>query len=832
MRFQGLSSAHAEQLLKRYGLNSIEAHSKRTILQIFLEQFNNFLTLLLIGAAFISIATHETVDGILILMIVFLNAMFGLYQELRAEKSLDSLKKVVITKTRVIRDGKQEEIESKFLVPGDIVFIEEGTKVPADGIILKSVNLQFNESALTGESLPIDKKETEKIYMGTIVARGRGFFRVEKTAMKTKFGQIASSMTEIKKYKTPLQKKLEDTSKVIGYIGITASIIVFILSLAQTGDYFLSFLLAVALAVAVVPEGLPAVLTITLSLGVAAMAKKKAIIRKLASIEALGSITVLATDKTGTLTTNEMKVKEVFINNSRTEAGKLSINGEAGKLLLQNSILCSTASLSNINGQIKILGDPTEGALLILAQNKGLSIDSVRTEWKVLKENSFNSKKKKMSVVVENSERLRFTKGAPESILKNCERVLVNNKVKKLTKENLEMINKVMEKWASAGLRVLAFSYNNSRERKDIFLGIVAMHDPPRIGIENSVDKAMQAGIKVLIITGDNEKTAKTIGKITHVYKNNQKILSGDEVDNMNDEELKKVLPSVSIFARTTPFHKHRIVKLFQELGEVVAVTGDGINDSIALKQADVGIAMGKTGTDVAKDSADIVILDDNFETIVNAIEEGRNITKNLKNAIKYLLSCNVSEALSLISALALGISHLFYPIQLLYINLVTDGAPALALAFSPKQKNLMHKKPQKKQTLLKKGDKKFIVIVGLLATFIVLSMFFLLNRVEGTTSGKTAAFTVLTLIQSFIFLDMWLNNRLSLKGIALLKKPIFITSFLIPFVLQYIIVSFPAISSLFKINTLGIKDFLMFTFAAFAILPLLKIISLFELKD
>ncbi len=826
METLGLTSTHAEQLLKQYGLNSIKSQPKRTILGIFFEQFNNFLTFLLIAAATVSIITGEIIDGVLILVIIFLNALFGLYQEIRAEKSLNALKEITITKTRVIRDGEQIEIDSKFLVPGDIVFIEEGVKIPADGTVIEGINLQTNEAALTGESLPIDKSKDDKVFMGTITARGRGFFQVTQTAMQTQFGKIADTITDVQEYKTPLQKKLENLSKTIGYIGITASIIVLVLSILQTGSYFSSFLLAVALAVAVVPEGLPAVLTITLSLGVAKMAKKKAIVRKLASIEALGSITVLATDKTGTLTANQMKVKEVYINDIKSNVKNIKRTDYATKLLLLNSVLCSTASISHKNGERVMLGDPTEGALLILAEDKGININEVRTEWQLIKEYSFDSRKKEMSVIVKNQDKhLTLTKGAPEVILKKSKKIIINNEILLLNKARKEKIEKTITRWADEGLRVLAFSYSdNNKKEGDVFIGMIALYDPPRQNIDKVVEKAKNAGIKVLIVTGDNKKTAITIGKITKIHQSNDVVLEGSDIDNMSDDELKQILPKVSIIARSNPFHKHRVVKLFQEMGEIVAVTGDGINDSIALKQADVGIAMGKTGTDVAKESADMIILDDNFETIVNAIEEGRNITKNLKSAIKYLLSCNISEALSLISALGMGIAHLFYPIQLLYINLVTDGIPALALSFSPKQRNLMRHRPQKKQILLSKKDLIHIIIIGLLATVLVLVSLLIYSK--DALLGKTAAFTVLTLIQSFIFLDMWLNNKLSFKNTRLLNKPIFILSFFTPFILQYVIVIFPTTASVFKIKPITPQTFFTIVLLSFVIIPLLKIFT------
>ncbi|KKP67362.1 MAG: Calcium-translocating P-type ATPase, PMCA-type, partial [Candidatus Roizmanbacteria bacterium GW2011_GWC2_35_12] len=749
---KGLSSSQAEAFLKQYGLNIISDQKKKTFIQKFFEQFNNFLTILLITAAFFSLFLGETIDGVLIILIVVLNAAFGLYQEAKAEESLSVLKEMTRTMVRVLRDGRQVEIESKFLVPGDVVYLEEGIKISADGKIIESINLEINESALTGESLSVSKQIDEEVFSGTIVARGRGLMLIVNTGDSTKFGAIAKNISEISDSATPLQKKLEGLTRFIGIGGIILSVIVFLISILEGSGYFPAFLLSISLAVAVVPEGLPAVMTITLAIGMKTMAKKKAIIRKLSAIEALGSITLIATDKTGTLTTNKMQVKEIFFDNttkSQISNLKSQINSKlqnknikclefedldlfgssdlefnASKLLLLDGILCSTASLVYIHdhGSWDVLGDPTEGALLYLAQKAGIDIDEERKKWKLIEEKPFDSVTKMMTVIVKNNKSLAtnhssfcFSKGAPESIIKTSNQILVNGKVQQLTDVKKREIEKLVAKWAKRGLRVLAFSYKSemqnskslpagrqgetnsnlkfqieSSQKNNIFLGMVAIHDEPRVEVKEAVIKARRAGIKIVMITGDNEKTAEAVGVSSGIVRYGSEILTGSQLDEYSDEELLKILPKVAIFARTNPFQKHRIVKLYQSLGEIVAVTGDGVNDAIALKQADVGVAMGRVGTDVARETADMVITDDNFATIITAIEEGRGIINNIKNAIKYLLSCNVSEAFALIIGLILGLPTLFYPIQLLYINLVTDGLPALMLSFSPRDPNVM----------------------------------------------------------------------------------------------------------------------------------------------
>jgi len=856
---KGLTSSQANQFLTKYGLNLISEPPKKNILIKFFEQFNNFLTLLLIGAAIFSFFLKEPIDGFLIISIVILNAFFGLYQEAKAEESLKALKKMTITKVRVVRDGKQVEIDSKFLVPGDIVYLEEGVKISADGKVIQSINLEINEAALTGESLSVLKKVDEEVFSGTIVSKGRGMMKVTKTGDQTKFGAIAKNLSTITEGLTPLQKKLVNLTKFIGIVGIILSVVVFVISFLEGVGYFPAFLLAVSLAVAVVPEGLPAVMTITLAIGMKKMADKKAILRKLSAIEALGSITLIATDKTGTLTTNKMQVKSVYVNSKIVEISQSQLNQsksvtnltdsnrfqsiltrDSFSLLLLNGILCSTASLVYIHdhGSWDVLGDPTEGALLFLAQEKGLDIEEIRKNWKLIDEKPFDSVTKMMSVVMKKKSEIRnpkseiiFSKGAPESILPLCSKILIGKKEKKLDNFAKTEIENQIKKWASKGLRVLAFSYQANPKQfgnwklelgvSQVFLGMVAIHDAPRLEVKEAIMKTKSAGIKVVMVTGDNEKTAEAVGVASGLIKEGDEILTGIQLEEYNDEELLKLLPKVRIFARTNPFQKHRIVSLYQKLGEVVAVTGDGVNDAIALKQADVGIAMGKVGTDVARETADMVITDDNFATIVTAIEEGREIINNIKNAIKYLLSCNVSEAFALIIGLILGLPHLFYPIQLLYINLVTDGLPALMLSFSPRHPQLMKITPAKEMELLKKKDQLYIGAIGAVGAVLVIIAYFLFQDL-----GTTAAFSVLTMIQSFVFIDLWLSHRHIYQNLTYLVKPSFVLAFSIPLVLQFIILSHQLSAALFKVSQVSIIVYLQFIAVSFFVLVGIRIVK------
>lgn len=821
---QGLTTEQATKLLIEYGQNVLSEGKKKTFIGKFLEQFNNFLTLLLLGAAGLSFIIGEPVDGALIIAIVVLNALFGIYQEAKAEESIAALKKMSVAKVRVLRDDVEQEITSNLLVPGDICIVEEGVKIAADGELLECRNIELNESVLTGESLPVVKQKGEEIFSGTIVSKGRGVMKVTHTGMQTKFGHIALQLGTIKDTETPLQKKLKELTRTIGIVGIASAVIVFVVSILRGEAYFPTFLLAISLAVAVVPEGLPAVMTITLAIGVNEMSKKKSIVRKLSAIEALGSITLIATDKTGTLTTNKMKVKEVFVDDKAYVDELPTLENHPFMHLVQNGILCSTASLvyKHDRGTNDVLGDPTEGALLFMAKEMGLNIESERKKNELLEESPFDSVTKRMSVLIKNEQTL-YTKGAPESVLEVCTSVQKGTQTHQLTGEERKKIENQMDVWARKGLRVLAFSYktnstNVTQLMQSTFLGMVAIHDAPRPEVREAVERAQQAGIRVVMITGDNERTAEAIGVTAGIMKEGDDILTGKQLEEYSDEELMKVLPTTAIFARTTPFHKHRIVSLFQKLGEVVAVTGDGVNDAIALKQADVGVAMGLVGTDVARETADMVITDDNFASIVNAVEEGRNIIKNLKNSIQYLLSCNITEAITLIGGMILGFNHVLFPIQLLYINLVTDGVPALSLAFSPRSSHLMKEKPQRNLELLRKKEQTYILFVGIISSIITLGSYALFLR-ESEGIARAAVFSVLTLIQSFIYVDLWLSHRSLHTHMKAMVSPIFLASFIFPFITQLFIVRIPSVAKVFNITQVSFVQFGLFILLAALIL-------------
>lgn len=832
---QGLTTAQAETLLAKHGQNEITHTSRFTLLSAFISQFNNFLTILLILAGIVSFVLGERVDSFFIFLIVILNAAFGLYQEAKAEKSLETLKKLTVSLVRVVRDGKQQEIDSRLLVPGDVVYIEEGSKVPADGIVVESMHLEVNEASLTGESLPVEKnaKEEDKreLFMGTVIAKGRGYMLVAATGDETRFGKIAKTLATIEKVKTPLQKKLEVLTKQIGLIGILASTIVFALSFVKDKTMLESFIFGVSLAVAAVPEGLPAVMTITLAIGVEKMAKKKAIIRKLNSIEALGSVTLVATDKTGTLTTNKMRVMNIWIDGTVYDRDKPpSLDNQTYATLLLNATVCSTASIvtNEQTGDYDVVGDTTEGAAILLAQEAGISADQSRQEWEITDELAFDPVTKRMSVVAKKGKQhLVFTKGAPESILSITDTIRVGNKEVPFTDAKKKEIESQFQKFAKNGLRMIAFSYKKkdgkSPEQKQTFLGFVGIADPVRPEVVDAVKRAKRAGIRVIMITGDNELTAEAVGRETGIMKDGDNVMTGKQLDTLGDEELLPHLAKTTVFARTTPDHKHRLVKLYQSKGDVVSVTGDGVNDALALKQADVGVAMGITGTDVAKETADMIVTDDNFASLINAVEYGRNIFNQIKNAITYLLACNLGEVVFVITAVVFNFP-VITALQILYINIVTDGIPAISLAFAPNDRNIMQEKPKKTTSILGKKEYTYIAIVGVLTALLaIVSILPYADR----AIAITVHFTVIIMVQQYVLLDIWVGHRPILPNLTQTKHGIFLVAFLMPFILHPVIVYHPFFNRILDTVPLTLGQFGFASAVSLLIIVFLEVIKI-----
>ena len=810
---QGLTSEEAAKLLEQFGKNEIISGHKIRPLEIFISQFKSFLILILFIAAILASLAGEKLDTIVIIVIIVLNSIFGFIQEYRAEKAIAALKHMVVTRVRVIRDGKEIEINTVDLVPGDAFIIEEGQKIPADGKLVEAVNLQLNEASLTGESLPVSKKVNESeeddkffIFMGTIAEKGKGMAIVTATGMKTKFGKIASLLKDIKEEPTPLQKHLDVLGKQLGIIAVFGAILVFGFGFLHGGEILETMLTGASLAVAVVPEGLPAIVTITLAVGVQRMSRRQSIIRKLSSIEAIGSVDVICSDKTGTMTKNEMIVRKVWVDGQTFDVEDEKLNNKGFAQLLRIGILCNDASILEENGKLTILGDRTEGSLLVLAKEKGVDIKEYKGKGSAIEEFPFDSSLKRMSVVwSEGSKKEIYVKGAPEIIISRSTKILSDGKLTDLDTSEKKKLSKVVEDLAGNGFRLLGFGYKEFKGEPDkigrdevekdlIFVGIVAIADPPRDEVKEAIKLAKNAGIKVVMITGDNPLTAKAIGAEIGLIEGNEKVISGDKLEKMSQPELEKTIRDIKIFARVTPEHKLRIVKAFQAKGSTVGVTGDGVNDAPALKQADVGLSMGIIGTDVAKEASDMVIADDNFASIIKAVEEGRVIYENILKSIRYLLACNAGELIAILGAVAIGFPSPLTPIQILWMNLVTDGLPALALAGDPKAHDTMNRPPRNKSVpILTILGKKFIITVGVILATATLVIFIVFLTFDELEKGRTVAFTILVLGQMVVAFivrkgEKWNSNRLLLVAV------------LATVILQIIILITPALHSIFDV--------------------------------
>lgn len=750
---KGLSSSEVESRKEKYGVNQLRAKKQKTLLTMFLNQFKDFLVIILIIAAAVSIVVgivegEGLIDGFIIIAIVILNAILGVNQEQKANNALAALKKMSSPHAKVLRDGKITEISSRELTVGDIVLLETGDYVAADIRLLESTNLKTDESSLTGESTPVEKdaeveleegtalaERENSVYMSTLVTYGKGKGIVTNIGMETEIGKIATMLDAVEEGKTPLQKTIDQFAKFLGIIIIIISAFVFLLGLIQaetTQDIFEIFLTSVALAVAAIPEGLTAVITVVLALGMQRMVKRNAIIKNLSTVETLGQATVICSDKTGTLTQNEMTVRRVYdidneyeITGSGYETkGKILLNDKETDLthnlekIMQVSILCNDSKLESEN---KIIGDPTEAALLVLAAKAGFKVDEPEELYPQLNEYTFDSTRKMMSSINKIDDKyIVLTKGATDQLVKKCDRVYVNGKTKKITDKDIKKILDQNEKYSKQAYRVLGFAYRETDKPKSmdleedlIFVGMVAMIDPPREEAKEAIAKCHNAGIRVMMITGDHITTAKAIASELNILKEGGLALSGEETRSMSDEEFEEAIMKCDVFARSTPADKIRIVEVLQKNGEVVAMTGDGVNDSPALKQAEIGVAMGITGTEVSKEAANMILTDDNFSSIVAAVEEGRTIYSNIRKFTVFLVSCNIGEILLiLISMIFSGFFGGLLPllaIHLLWINLMTDSFPAFALGMEEAEGNTMDRKPRdtnekilNKETLIK----------------------------------------------------------------------------------------------------------------------------------
>ncbi len=847
----GLSVKEAESRLTKYGPNKLKDKKEINPIEIFIDQFKDFIIWVLIGAALVSGFLREWVDAIAIIAIVIINAFLGFIQEYRAEKSLAALKKLSSPNSRVIRDGSRKLINSYKIVPGDVIELEAGDNIPADSrLIWITPNFTVSEASLTGESNPVAKttlflKEREvpladranMVYMGTSIASGKARAIVCETGMATELGNIAGMIQGVEKSTTPLQQRLEAFGKFIVYVCFGLVGLVFLLEVLRGNKLIDVFLTSVSLAVAAIPEGLPAVVTIALALGVQRMVKRHAIIRKLPSVETLGCATGMCSDKTGTLTKNEMTVQAVYANRILFHVTGVGydVKGEFTRdyktidlpdypelnKILSYAVLCNGSELVQDKSGYKIIGDPTEGAILACAAKINIWKKEQEDKFPFIEEIPFDSERKKMTIVRRDNSRITaFIKGAPDIFLEDCGRIEDEGGVRKLEDKDKKEILATNEKLASSAMRVLAIGYKTmdkvpesysaeAIEKDMVFLGLVAMIDPAREEVKDAVKKCATAGIKTVMITGDHRNTAVAIAKELGFFKDDSIALTGEELDKLTEDELYARIENISVYARVSPEHKLRIVKAWRKRGEIVAMTGDGVNDAPAVKEADIGVSMGITGTDVTKEVSDMVITDDNFASIVSAVEEGRGIYDNIKKFIHYLLSCNVGEILVMFVSSLVGFPVPLLPIQILWVNLVTDGLPALALGVDPVDKNIMARQPRKSnEPIITKQNGFLMLWQGVFIAFCSLLAFSLVLffEKEGIARARTAAFIVLSCAQLFHSFNCR-SNRESIFKLGFFTNKKLILAVLISFGLQMVVVYQPFLRVIFKTEPLGAID-------------------------
>lgn len=832
---KGLTKAQAHHKLGQYGENTLQTKVYINPFKIFIDQFKSFIVYILLFAVAFSLISGHIVDAVIILIILIANALIGFFQELSAHKSLEALKRLDITQAKVFRDNNLIDVDSKYLVPGDIIHLESGDKVPADCRLIEARKLKVNEAALTGESLTVNKiiepilKEVQisdqknMIFSATIISEGSARAIVVNTGMNTQIGKITSLIKDVQEEMTPLQKRLDDFGKKLSYVVIAISLFVILMLILTQGfskDNFLTFsLIGISLAVAAVPTALPAVVTIALSIGVKRLVKKKALVRKLSSVETLGSCNVICTDKTGTLTQNEMTVINAWTLNEKTQITgigyqpKGEIKSKINPLLFKIGFACNNASVYLEENEWKISGDPTEAALITSARKANLE-----EEWVDLDELPFDSERKMMSVLVEEKNKLyTYSKGSTTHILDKCSHVLINGKIEKMTSQVKKKILSQNDIYSSQALRVLAFAYRPIKNKSEfvekdlIFVGLQAMQDPPRPDVIESLKKTKEAGIRVIMITGDYKETAKAIGMQIGIE---GEILTGQELDTLSEEQLIRALNNnTNIFARVIPEHKQKIVAALQKMGNIVAMTGDGVNDAPALKKANIGIAVG-SGTDVAKEAADFVLLDDSFTHIVNAIEEGRGIYDNIQKSIMLLLSGNLAEVLIVFLAVIFGFNLPLTAILLLWINLVTDGAPALAYSVDPYGKNIMKRKPiESNSNILPKTKLLLLLTLGTIGSLIGLSIFSFYGG-NGNVGDSFNHILAQTMVFNFIVVYEVVLSFIIRKqyGVKFFSN-VWLWAATVFTILLQVIVMYTPLRDLFKLTALGLIDIAVLIF-------------------
>lgn len=847
----GLSSTEALRRLEKYGKNKLETKKKKTLFKQFLSQLKDVMIYILIIAVIISAFLGEISDALIILLVIIINAVIGVIQESKAEKALDALKELSTPKALVKRDGSLKEILSEDIVPGDIVIIDAGRYIPGDLRLIDTANLKIEESAFTGESVPSEKDasflpdkeipigdQNNMAFMSTLATYGRGVGVVVGTGMNTEIGKIAKMIEQEENDETPLQKKLSELGKILGFLAVGICILIFIISFFQGRDLLEMFLTSISLAVAAIPEGLPAIVAIVLALGVQRMVKKNAIIRKLPAVETLGSVSIICSDKTGTLTQNKMTVTTVYTNDSYIKESEFNLNDNESKLLVDCMVLCNDATYSEKSQT----GDPTEIALLESPFKLNILKEKLEKEFKRIDEIPFDSDRKLMTTVnlVDDKKARVFTKGALDSILSICNKISVNGKLVDFSKEYKAKVLENSNIMSDKALRVLAFAYKDiskenivldSLEKDLVFIGMVGMIDPPRLEVKDSIKLCKSAGITPVMITGDHKNTAFAIANELGIAEDISQAITGHEIDKFKEEEFNEKIVNYRVFARVSPEHKVKIVKAFKSHGNIVSMTGDGVNDAPSLKAADIGVAMGITGTDVSKGASDMILTDDNFSTIVSAVEEGRKIYLNIKKSIVFLLSCNLGEILTLFTAILLNWNSPLQPIHILWVNLITDSFPALSLGVDKTKEDVMNNPPRNpKESIFVKSDKVQLIINGVLIGGITLFAFKLGERLyaDSLIHAQTMAFVVLSVSQLFLSLSLRSNTK-SAFSLGLFSNKYLVYSILLGIFLQVIIISISFIANIFKVTPLLLYDWIVVILVSLIPFAINEILKLFR---
>lgn len=850
----GLSLKDVNERQKIYGLNTLKESKKINPIILFLKQFSDILNIILIISTIVSVVLGEVVESVTIIVIVITNALLSFIQEFKTEKTLAALKKLSTPSAKVIREKNLQEIDSTQIVPGDLIVLEPGDRIPADGYVVLGRGMKVDESILSGESMPVTKKTIERrniksdkfneensVYMGTLVTSGKGRFIVTKTGMQTEMGQIASMLKDIEQNITPLQKKLDQLGKYIAYACLSICSIVVGLGIIRGEDVFTMFLAGISLAVASIPEGLPAVVTITLALGIQRMLKRNALIRKLPAVETLGSASVICSDKTGTLTENRLTVCKIYTQDGIKDFSDISEKNivETQLKALEIGCICNNSrrAISNDKQQNNsflrkkskskkeiIIGDSLENALLLASEKVGLNKENLDKKLSRCDEIEFDSDRKMMSVICKNSklEKFVFNKGAVETILNKCTHIYTKNGVYPLDKTMKSKVLSANGIMANEALRVIALSYkdilsndNNKNgdisskyEDKLVFVGLIGMIDPPRKEVFEAVSKCKLMGIKPVMITGDQKLTAVSIASKLGIYLKDDKVLTGDELNKMSEQELTDTIDEVSVFARVLPKHKLDIIKAFKNKGHIVAMTGDGVNDAPAVKNADIGISMGISGTDVTKEASSMILLDDNFSTIVSAIVEGRTIFGNIRKFIRYMISCNIGEVITMFIAMLLGLPLPLLPIQILWVNLITDGLPAVALSMEPSEGNFGDSiKKRNSDNILKDGLMKVILFRGIQIGFSTLCVFLVALSLDlGIDKSRTMALATLIITQLIHVFECKSENK-NIFQIPFLNNKYLIYAWLISAGLLLSVVYVPILQGVFKTQYLNTNE-------------------------